>query len=338
MNRRSIAGHLAMGSANCLWGMMSPMAKAVMATGLVSPFVLIDMRIAGAMVLFWAVSFLMPREHVPHQDLFRLFFCALFGIVLNQGSFTVGVALTSPADASILATSMPLWAMILAAVILKDPITARKIVGIALGAGGAVILIASSQQNTAAHNEGDFPLVGDLLVTFAQLCFALYIVRFKDLIARYSLVTIMKWMFTYSFVMVMPFTTMQLVRTPWIEIPLEHVGYIAFVVVMGTFCPYLLMVMGQNRLPPTVAAMYNYVQPVVACALAIAWGMDSFTVLKAEAVAMIFLGVYQVTHARSRPEIEEHHAAQQALKEAEAAGSSSQEPAKSDPQDKKAGA
>ncbi len=324
-----------MGSANCMWGLMSPMAKAVMAAGTVSPFVLIDLRIAGTMVLFWAVSFFMPHEHVPHQDLFRLFFCALFGIVLNQGSFTLGLSLTSPADASILATSMPLWAMLLAAIILKDPITARKIIGIALGAGGAVILIASSQQTAAALNEGDFPPAGDLLVTFAQLCFALYIVRFKDLIARYSLVTIMKWMFTYSFVLVVPFTAMQLMRTPWTEIPPEHIRYIVFVVVMGTFCPYFLMAAGQNRLPPTVAAMYNYVQPVVACMLAIAWGMDSFTLLKGVAVAMIFCGVYQVTHARSRREIEEHHKARRASEEAAAARLCAQEPPAAEPQDKK---
>lgn len=55
-----------------------------------------------------------------------LFFASLFAIVLNQGCFILGVSMSSPTDASIITTSMPLWAMVLATYILKEPVTARK--------------------------------------------------------------------------------------------------------------------------------------------------------------------------------------------------------------------
>ena len=112
--------------ANTMWGLMSPLSKLLMAGGAVTPLVVTDLRIGGAMVLFWIASFFQKPEHVNHKDLITLFFASLFAIVFNQGCFIFGVSLSSPADASIITTSMPLWAMLLAAFILKEPITGKK--------------------------------------------------------------------------------------------------------------------------------------------------------------------------------------------------------------------
>lgn len=108
MNVSSLKGHVSMFAANASWGLMSPISKIVMAGSLVSPLLLTGMRVFGAMVLFWVVSFFMKPEHVNHRDLARLFGASLLAIVFNQGCFIFGVSLTSPADASIITTSMPL--------------------------------------------------------------------------------------------------------------------------------------------------------------------------------------------------------------------------------------
>ena len=108
-------GHAAMLTANATWGLMSPLAKIVMAGGIVTPLVLTDLRIFGAMALFWIISFFQKPEHVHHKDMAKLLAASLLAIVFNQGCFIFGVGLTSPADASIITTSMPLWAMVLAA-------------------------------------------------------------------------------------------------------------------------------------------------------------------------------------------------------------------------------
>ena len=208
-------GHGAMLTANAIWGLMSPLAKIVMAGGIVTPLVLTDLRIFGAMVLFWVVSFFQKPEHVHHKDMAKLLAASLLAIVFNQGCFIFGVGLTSPADASIITTSMPLWAMVLAAVFLKEPITGKKVLGIALGAGGALLLIMGSQGNNAPAASGGNPIWGDILVLGAQLSYALYIVLFKNFVQKYSLVTIMKWMFTYAFIFALPFSYSDLVATDW---------------------------------------------------------------------------------------------------------------------------
>lgn len=303
----SLKGHLSMFSANCMWGLMSPLSKFVMVGGAVTPLVVTDLRITGAMILFWVLSFFMPAEHVGHKDLARLFGAALLGIVLNQGCFVFGVNLTSPGDASIITTSMPLWAMVLAAFILKEPITGKKVLGIAAGAVGALLLVmGGSNASSTASSGGHYAVWGDLLVLSAQFCYALYIVVYKDFVNKYSLVTIMKWMFTYSFICVLPFSANSLLAVSWESLNLPEIAALVFIVVGSTFFSYMLVVVGQKNLRPTVAGMYNYVQPMVSCLVAICWGMDSFNLTKGIAVVLIFGGVYLVTISRSRREVEDY--------------------------------
>lgn len=301
----TLKSHAAMLTANASWGLMSPMAKIVMATGLVSPLILTDLRIMGAMVLFWMVSFLQKPEHVSHTDLARLFVASLLAIVFNQGSFIFGVSLSSPADASIITTSMPLWAMVLAAFFLKEPITGKKVLGIACGAAGALLLIMGNTQGA----QGGAPLstasvCGDLLVLLAQLSYASYLVFFKNFAAKYSLVTIMKWMFTYAFILALPFSYRGLTTTPWQQLDASAWGAIAFIVVVATFLSYMFIVVGQKHLRPTVAGMYNYVQPVVACIVSICLGMDHLNAVKCLAIVLIFGGVYLVSISRNKQQVE----------------------------------
>lgn len=308
----SLKGHLSMLGANCMWGLMSPISKFVMMAGVVSPLVVTDMRITGAMILFWVASFFQKPEHVGHKDLARLFGAALLGIVLNQGCFIFGVSLSSPGDASIITTSMPLWAMLLAAFILKEPITGKKVLGIAAGACGALMLImgSGSHVKNMASAGGDYAIWGDLLVLSAQFCYALYIVVYKDFVNKYSLITIMKWMFTYAFICVIPFSAGDLMQTVWSHLSWTEIMGLTYIVVCATFLSYMFIVVGQKILRPTVAGMYNYVQPLVACIVAVIWGMDTFNWIKAVAIMLIFSGVYLVTASRSRQEVEHYEAEQ----------------------------
>lgn len=298
MKQSSVLGHGCAALANVIWGLMAPFAKVVMVGGLITPLVLTDLRVIGAAILFWCASFFAPRETVSRADLIRLFFASLFAITLNQGSYIFGVGLTTPGNATILTSTMPLWAMVLAAVLLKDPITLKKLVGILMGAGGALTLIMS-KTDLAANSAIESNIWGDLLVASAQLSFAFYVVKFKDLVTRYNLFTTMKWMFTFAAICILPFSLPTLASTAWLSLSAQEWLGAAYVVVGGTFCSYLLIVIGQRNLTPTVAAMYNYVQPVVGCLAAAAMGLDSLSWTKALAVLLIFAGVYLVTHSMS---------------------------------------
>ena len=106
MGKINIKGHVSMFAANTIWGLMSPVAKIVMAGGIVSPLVVTDLRVFGAMVMFWIVSFFRKPEHVAPADMVRLFGASLLAIVLNQGSFIFGVSLTTR---GLFGLKPPLW-------------------------------------------------------------------------------------------------------------------------------------------------------------------------------------------------------------------------------------
>ena len=304
MNLMKLKGHSSMLGANVMWGLMSPVAKFVMVGGAVTPLVVTDLRITGAMVLFWIASFFQKPERVAPKDLLKLLGASLLAIVFNQGCFIFGVGLTSPVDASIITTSMPLLAMVLAAIYLKEPITGKKVLGIAVGATGALLLILGSHQVSEAKAAGNHYIWGDLLVLLAQFSYALYFVLFKNFVNKYSLITIMKWMFTYAFICALPFSYNDLLHTEWKSLQNTEIGALVFIVVGSTFISYVLIVIGQKNLRPTVAGMYNYVQPLVASIVAVCWGMDTFNFVKIISVALIFGGVYLVTNSRSKAELE----------------------------------
>ncbi len=166
-----------------------------------------------------------------------------------------------------------------------------------LGASGALILMmgSASSSDVSAPN----PALGDFVILMAQLSYALYLTLYRNFIRRYSLVTLMKWMFLSASLIALPVTSPIIAATDWGAItPTDWLG-VAAVVVGATYIAYICIMIGQKNLRPTIVGMYNYVQPVIATAVGIWLGLDHFTLLKAVAVVLIFSGVWLVTVSRS---------------------------------------
>lgn len=144
MESGTLKGHIAMGAAAIIWGLMSPVSKLVMQPGEVSSASLATFRLLGAAILFWLASAFVPGETIARKDRLTLFYASLFGIIFNQMAFTVGVGFTSPADAAIITTITPVLTMILAAFVLREMITGKKIIGVCASAIGAILLVSGS--------------------------------------------------------------------------------------------------------------------------------------------------------------------------------------------------
>jgi drug/metabolite transporter (DMT)-like permease len=50
--------------------------------------------------------------------------------------------------------------------------------------------------------------------------------------------------------------------------------------------------------------MYNYLQPIVAAIVAVAFGIDHFGIEKIISAVLVFSGVYIVTQSKTRAQIE----------------------------------
>jgi len=299
MEKNKLNGHIAMISANLIFGLNSPVSRTLMPE-ILSPYTLTFFRMSGGMLLFWLVSLFCKKEHVPAKDILMLFFASFFALTFNQLPFFIGLSMTSPIDASIVVTLLPILTMILAAIIIKEPITLMKAIGVLVGASGALLLIFTS--HTLHVGKSNF--LGNIIVFGGVVSFAIYLTVFKDLISRYSPVTIMKWMFLFCTIICFPFFYKPLIHTDFTLLTSGTYWRIGYMVIFATFLGYLFIPIGQKTLRPTTLSMYNYLQPVVASFVAVFIGIDTFGIEKALSGILVFAGVYIVTQSKSRAQLE----------------------------------
>ena len=302
MNQEKLKGHLLILAANILFAINMPVSKYLLPEH-VQPEALTSMRMSFACVMFWITSLFVPYEKVPLKDLGLLCLCALCGVGLNQGLFIWGLNTTSPVDASIIATAVPIFVMILAALILKEPITRMKTFGVLLGICGAISLILQSTQGSNQASS----LGGNLLITVSGFMYSIYLVVSKPLTLKYSSVTMMKWMFLFTTLTLVPFTFRHVLDAPAFHREVwdfTELGAIFYVLFGATFLPYLLIPMSLKRIRPTTVSMYNYVQPIVASFIAVMIGQDTLSWQKVLSAVLVFTGVYLVTQSKSREDME----------------------------------
>ena len=297
MDKGKLAGHLAAAGAYGIFGLNIIFCKDIASSGIVSPIVLFMLRAAGACALFWALSLVLPREKVPGRDLGRIALASLLGLFVPQLTFLAAIGVTTSIDAAVLGSLTPIYTMCFAFLFLREPITLKKAGGVAMSLAGVLLLIYNSAHAPGAVDRTQ-PL-GLALMFLNGLSFAGYLGAFRPLIARYSVVTFMKWMFLFALLLSLPFSWSGLMRTDFAAIPPREGREIAFVIVFATFVAYFLIPAGQKRLRPTLVSLYSYLQPMIAAAVSIALGMDSFTWQKGLAAVLVFSGVALVSRSRA---------------------------------------
>ncbi len=299
-NQRPLRAHLSMFTAELFWGLMSPLGKDAMTHG-IDGIDMVSFRVLGAALLFWTASLFTRKVHVPKRDIMFFAGAAVLGIVTNQCLFTIGLSITSPINASIVTTSMPIFAMILSFLILKEPVTWKKAGGVLIGCMGAVILILTS---ASAANAKVGNIWGDMMCLLAQLSFALYLALFNPLVRRYDVITVNKWMFLWASILILPFSTGHVMQIAWSSVPVRTWMETGYVILFGTFLSYLLSIVGQRTLRPTVVSVYNNVQPIVAVTISVLAGISIFTFPQGLAIILVFAGVWLVTKSKSKRDME----------------------------------
>jgi len=295
-------GNLTMFCVVSFFAVNIPISKHLLSSGNISPYGLTIARMAFASIAFWIASLFMKKERVERKDKLTLLAGGLLGITFNQGLFIFGLSNTSPVDASIITTSTPLYAMIIAAIVLKEPITAKKVSGVLIGGLGAIFLVF-----TAHHGDitNDPSMKGNIAVACSSLSYATYLVVTRPLTSKYSSVTMMKWMFLYSTIILLPFFYKDLIEAPLFRqtetLPYMLIGY---TLLFATFIPYMLIPVAQKKIRPTTISMYNNMQPLIASFIAIILGQDSFSIEKVISGVLILLGVYLVTVSKSKADVD----------------------------------
>ena len=282
--------HLALFLANLIYAITFTFAKDVM-PNTIQPLGFILVRVTGAMVVFQIIHRIWIREKVKREDYGIIALCALFGVALNMMLFFKGLNFTTPIHASVTMTSTPIIVFILALFLKSEKAIPLRIVGVLLGAIGAIVLAVYGQ---------DFELgnphlaLGNFFVFLNALFYGLYLTLVKPLMKKYHFLTIMKWIFTIGFFVVLPFGFKDVQAVQWATIATKIWGEIAFIVFGTSVLAYLFNVYALSNLRASTVGFYIYLQPVLATFIALMLGSDKLDIVKIVAACIIFIGVYLV--------------------------------------------
>ncbi|OYW80763.1 MAG: hypothetical protein B7Z27_03230 [Sphingobacteriia bacterium 32-37-4] len=211
-------------------------------------------------------------------------------LLTDQLFFIKGVSLTTVIHSSLLSLGSPIFITIIAAWLLKEGFTILKAIGLACGVGGASILILMKDQSGAASNM----VLGDILVLTNAISYAFYLVLVRPLMAKYSGIQVLRWIFTLGAVGILPIGLPYMLSTNWNSFDIAHWTVLAYVAVFSTFVAYLLTVQSIQLIGSSATGAFIYTQPVFAAIFAMIFTGEYFTFYKLVAAILIFTGVYLV--------------------------------------------
>ncbi|EIA10108.1 DMT family transporter [Flavobacterium frigoris] len=276
-----------------IYGVTFTIAKDVMPE-YIDAYGFILLRVSGAMLLFWLSWLFMPKEKIALKDFPRIIAAAFFGVAFNMLTFFKGLSLTSPISASVIMVTTPMIVLVLSAIIMKERMQKRMVIGIILGLIGTAFLILYGRSIGTASNAS----LGNILVFVNAVSYGFYLITVKKLMDKYNAFTFVKWIYLFGFLMVLPFGWSQFEAVNWAIVPVHIYWKIGFVVVISTFITYLLNLLTMKELKPTTVAVFIYLQPFFATVFAIGLGKDDLSLVKIVSAVLIFVGVYMVTQKR----------------------------------------
>ena len=286
---KNLQAHIFLFLSQALYAASFPIAKIVMLD--IPSNILVIMRVVGAIILYWASS-LGINEKVDKKDFLRLAGLGICGVAVNQSLFLKGLHLTSPIDAAIMMITTPILVLIIASLVIKEKITSLKVVGIAIGFGGAAYLVFQNLGGT--NKESSF--LGDVYVFINACSWGTFLVLVKPLMKKYHTITILKWTFLFGLPLVLPFGIADGINFDWSSLSTKVWLYAGFVIVFTTFVAYLLNTLALKELSPSIVSAYIYTQPLLTALITIfIFKNDVLTWGKVTSALMIFIGVYLIS-------------------------------------------
>ncbi|MBM3922927.1 MAG: DMT family transporter [Sphingomonadales bacterium] len=254
---------------------------------LIGPYGVNLFRVGIALLLFWLLWVFSKQEAgIDKKDIPRFVGCALTGVVINQMLFVKGLTITSTLHAALLMLTTPLLIGVLALWWLKEKFTIQKAVGLLLGIGGALLLILSRDARGIASVQGD------LLILINAISYAIYFIMVKPLTSRYSPLHVIRWVFTFGFIMIVPFSWQDAVEANWQSAAVSQWLALGSVVLCGTFLTYSFNSYSLKHLGAATTGSYIYTQPLFAALIAALFLQEGFSIEKVLAGVLIFGGVF----------------------------------------------
>ncbi len=300
MRESEAAPHLALIAVQLMFGSLPIVGK--IALRALSSTTLVALRVGGATLAFLILQLAAGRTRITRRsDYARLALYSLLGVVLNQLLFIKGLALTTVINASLLGTAIPVFALLVSIALGFDRLNVKRMLGIALAAAGVIYLVDPLRADFSGQTT-----LGNLLIIVNCLSYAFYIAISKDLLKRYGALTVITWIFIFGSLATIPFGLYHADAA----VIQKKVGMgiwlaVLYIILLPTVGAYYLNAWALARVAPSTVAVYIYLQPLIAFALAPLILGEKWNSRAWIAMLLIFAGVFVVTRRERSYAIEE---------------------------------
>jgi len=286
--------HLALITVQILFGIWPIFGKIVLRS--MSSTSLVALRLAGAAVLFTLIQRrLTPLLRMPLKDIFLLTACSMLGIVGNQFLFVKGLSLTTVINVEILSTTIPVYALATSILLGYERGSRKTLFGVLLSAAGVLYLVNPLNADLTGQTT-----LGNVLILTNSFLYALYLVISKNLIDRYGALNVVTWIFLVGSLITIPVGIYSLQRENLAAISATVWVAVAFIIIFPTVTAYYLNAWALTRVPPSLVAIYIYLQPLIAFGFAPLLLGEQWSWRTIVAAIMIFGGVALVTRDTDR--------------------------------------
>jgi drug/metabolite transporter (DMT)-like permease len=258
---------------------------------------LVCFRVLGAAVVLFLVNAAVGGSWIrDRRDLFRLAVLGMLGIAANQTLFLYGLQHTTAINATILVTTVPVFTVLGSVLTGREPVSALKFAGIVLAGLGTVYLIGPDRISLAPD-----VALGNALIVLGMVCYAAYFLYSRSVVGRYGPVTVSFYVMLFASLGVLPFGLNALHQMRLSEISAPVWLWVGYIVVFPTIVTYLLNIWALQRVSSNVVAVYIYLQPLFAAAVApLVLTGERLTARAALAGLAIFAGLGAVILAEFR--------------------------------------
>lgn len=295
--------HIALITVQILFGTWPVLGKFVLRS--MSSSMLVASRLTGAAVVFLVIQRnIRPLLKMHRKDVFLLILSSAIGVVGNQFLYVKGLSLTTAINATLISTTIPVFALLASIVFGYDQISLKRFLGMLLAAIGVLYLVNPFR--------GDFSTqttLGNILIVSNSFLYGTYIVISKDLFERYGALNVITWIFLVGTAVTLPVGLLA-ARNQNLAALSPAVWVSIFVIILlPTVGAYYLNGWALTKVAPSIVAVYIYLQPLIAFGLAPVVLGETWNSRTIVSSLLIFLGVAIVTR-RSRSlavrEISEH--------------------------------
>ncbi|ABO50035.1 protein of unknown function DUF6, transmembrane [Desulforamulus reducens MI-1] len=269
-----------------IWGGMYVVSKFALDT--IPPFTLLFIRYLIASGLLLAILYFKGAQLIPRQQRNLVFQIGFVGYFLSIAAQFIGTKLSSAHMGAVITTLSPVFLSAFAIPLLKEKITLKQVVSIAIAFIGVLVVVGMP-----GSQGPDKTIIGKLFLLEAALFWGYYSVISRKISTIYTPLQITTWGILIATVLTFPCIFFE--RNIWsfedlIQLPM--VLSILYIAIISTALAFFSWNKGLSMLPSHQAGLFFFFQPVVGTLLGLLFLQEQLSNTFFLGSFFIILGVY----------------------------------------------